>query len=285
MQAQQPNPMRIILSVPCFNEEHRLDAFLASVKAQTIPVELIAVDDGSTDATYDKLKQSGLLHVDKNPVNLGTNRTFNRLMKIAEQYRPDYLAWSGADDELYPDSMEKRLEALKKSGRDILISGSDTQTRERKIIYPEMPPQHYGLRKLDFKKPYESFLAGNRLPVPILADMRRVSYSEMFYNPELRHLADWEHQLRLSRLYTYAYLDESTGCSDWDGTNFSAPSPRMYPEKLKELSTILWKQTRVMDANASTLQRALSFSRLMGNAISFLLEVNRLRVRGQTCWE
>lgn len=277
--------MRIILSVPCYNEEHRLDAFLASVRAQTIPVEVIAVDDGSKDKTYDKLKQSNLLHVDSNPVNLGTNRTFNRLMKIAEQYKPDYLAWSGADDELYPDSIERRLEALQQSGCDILISGSDTQTRQRKIIYPEMPPQHLGLRKLDFHHPYEAFLAGNRLQVPILADMRRVSYKEMYYEPDLRHLADWEHQLRLSRLYKYAYLDKSTGCSDWDGTNFSAPNPSLYPEKFRELSEILWKQTHVLNPEANPVVRAWGFSRMMTRAISFLLQVNRLRLKGETCWE
>jgi glycosyltransferase involved in cell wall biosynthesis len=277
--------MRIILSVPCYNEEHRLDAFLASVKAQTIPVDVIAVDDGSRDGTYEKLKQSNLLHVDRNPINLGTNRTFNRLMKIAETYSPDYLVWSGADDELYPNSIEQRLTALRQFGCDILISGSDTQTKERKILYPEMPPQHLGLRRVDFSRPYEAFLAGNMLQVPILADMRRVSYGEMYYEPDLRHLADWEQQLRLSRLYRYAYLDASTGCSDWDGTNFSAPNPASYPDKFRELTAILWKQTRVIHPEASVWERAPRFIKMMMNAMQFIWRVNRLRSKGQTCWE
>lgn len=277
--------MRIILSVPCYNEEHRLDAFLASVKAQTIPVEVIAVDDGSKDGTYEKLKRSNLLHVDRNPTNMGTNRTFNRLMKIAETYSPDYLAWSGADDELYPNSIESRLKALQQSGCDILISGSDTQAKERKILYPEMPPQHLGIRRIDFNRPYEAFLAGNRLQVPILADMRKVSYREMYYEPDLRHLADWEQQLRLSRLYKYTYLDASTGCSDWDGTNFSAPRPSLYPEKFRELSKILWKQTGVLCSREEYFARGACFFKLLYNSLEHLVQVNRLRAKGLTCRE
>jgi glycosyltransferase involved in cell wall biosynthesis len=277
--------MRIILTVPCFNEEHRLDAFLESVRAQTIPVEVIAVDDGSKDGTYEKLKSTGLLHVGRNDVNLGTNRTFNRLMKLAESYSPDYLAWCGADDELYPDSIETRLDALRQSGCDILISGSDTRTKERKMLYPEMPPQHVGFRKANFNRPYEALLPGNILQVPILADMRRVSYSEMYYEPALRHLADWEQQLRLTRLYKYCFLDKSTGCSDWDGTNFSAPNPALYPEKFRELSVILWKQAGILSGPESGLDKVVYFLNLMHRSIRHLLRVNSLRSRRATCWE
>ncbi|NBV84797.1 MAG: glycosyltransferase family 2 protein [Verrucomicrobia bacterium] len=277
--------MRIILTVPCYNEEHRLDAFLDSVRAQTIPVEVIAVDDGSRDGTYEKLEKSNLLHVDRNERNLGTNRTYNKLMKLAETFSPDYLAWSGADDELYPDSIERRLAALKQSGADILVTGSDTRTRERRMLYPEMPPQHTGLRRADFSRPYEALLPGNILQVPILADMRRVSYNEMYYIPELRHLGDWEQQLRLTRLYKYSFLDESTGCSDWDGTNFSAPNPSLYPEKFRELAIILWKQTVPIAGEAGMASRVVRFVKLMKHSIEHLLKVNQLRMQGKTCFE
>jgi len=277
--------MKIILTVPCYNEEHRLDAFLESVRSQTIPVQVIAVDDGSKDGTYEKLKGSNLLHVDRNPTNLGTNRTYNRLMKLAESYAPDYLAWSGADDELYPDSIEKRLAFLRQSGRDILISGSDTRTSQRKMLYPEMPPQHVGFRTVSFDRPYEALLPGNILQVPILADMSRVSYRELYYEPNLRHLGDWEQQLRLTRLYKYSFLDASTGCSDWDGTNFSAPNPALYHEKFRELSVILWKQTLAICEGAGLAARIPCFIRLMNQSIQHLLKVNRLRLQGKTCWE
>ncbi len=274
--------MKIILILPCFNEEHRLDSFIKSVRAQTVPVDVVAIDDGSTDGTYEKLKQSNLLHVGRNEMNLGAVRTCNRLFKLAETYSPDYLTWSGADDELYPDSIERRLAALKQSGADILVTGSDTRTRERRILYPEMPPQHMGLRRADFSRPYEALLPGNILQVPILADMQRVSYDEMYYIPELKNLGDWEQQLRLTRLYKYSFLDESTGCSDWDGTNFSAPNPSLYPQKFRELAIILWKQTVPLAGKASRVAR---FMKLMKQSIEHLLKVNHLRMHGKTCFE
>lgn len=277
--------MKIILTVPCYNEEHRLDAFLESVRSQTIPVQVIAVDDGSRDGTYEKLKKSNLLHVDRNPKNLGTNRTYNRLMKLAESHAPDYLAWSGADDELYPDSIEKRLARLRESGCDILISGSDTRTRQRKMVYPEMPPQHVGFRTANFERPYEALLPGNILQVPILADMSRVSYSELYYEPSLRHLGDWEQQLRLARRYKYSFLDASTGCSDWDGTNFSSPNPALYPEKFRELWVILWKQALLLSEDSTLATQVPCFIRLMRQSINHLLKVQKLRRHGKTCYQ
>ena len=152
-------------------------------------------------------------------------------------------------------------------------------------MYPEMPPQHLGLRKADFSRPYEALLPGNILQVPIMADMRRVSYREMYYHPDLPNLCDWEQQLRLSRLYKYCFLDESTGCSDWDGTNFSAPNPALYPQKFRELSFILWKQALLLGGRAGMLGSVFQFTTLMWRSMTHLLRVNQLRIQGRTCFE
>ena len=268
--------MRIIVTVPCYNEEEKLDVFLDRIAKQTLKVDLIAIDDGSSDGTFKKLREANVLHVAKNEPNQGLCATYNRLMRIAESYSPDYLAWSGADDFLYPDSIERRLDHLVKTDSDIVITGSDTQTREGLLLYPTIPHHHLGLREADFSQLHSHLLAGNFLQVPILANMRRVSFRELYYNTSLKHFADWEQQLRLSKLYKYAFLDQSTGCSDWDGTNMSSPDPFKYPEKIRELCMVLGNQARLLAADQSTFKKMKLFAELLKNSISRTLLINRL---------
>ena len=74
---------KILMLTPCYNEEARLDAFLTCIKRQTIPVEVIAIDDGSTDKSFTKLNESDLLSATRNPRNMGITKTMNRLFEIA----------------------------------------------------------------------------------------------------------------------------------------------------------------------------------------------------------
>jgi len=126
--ANEPLMKKILMLIPCYNEEARLDAFLASIKRQTIPVEVVAVDDGSTDNTFAKLSESHLLSATRNPGNIGITRSMNRLFEIARSFSPDYLTWCGVDEELYPDGIERRLRYLEANDTEIVITGGDVVT-------------------------------------------------------------------------------------------------------------------------------------------------------------
>lgn len=236
---------RIVMLTPCYNEEARLDAFLDSIRRQTVPVEVIAIDDGSSDKTYEKLKSANLLCVDRNPRNMGITRTMNRLYEAARSFSPDYLSWSGVDEELYPDSIERRVKFLENTSYDMVVTGADAQTPTRRLRYPEVLPQFAHLRKADFSKLHEELLAGNFFQTPILLNMRTVQYEDLLLDLKTRHFCDWDQYLTFSRKYRVGFLDESTGCSDWDGNNFSRPNPSLYPEKLKEFAYVLSKHLTV----------------------------------------
>jgi len=270
---------KILMLIPCYNEEARLDAFLASIKRQTIPVEVVAVDDGSTDKTFTKLSESHLLSATRNPGNIGITRSMNRLFEIARSFSPDYLTWCGVDEELYPDGVERRLRYLEANDSEIVITGADAQTPTRKIRYPEVLPQYARLRKADFSKLYEELLSGNFFQSPILVDMNKVSFDDLFLDERTRHFPDWDQYLTLSRKYKIGFMDESTGCSDWDGENFSTPNPALYPEKLREFVYVLSKHlaaTRHTHSTAFTFRIIITaitrlagyYSRLARTALS-----------------
>jgi len=240
---------RIIMLVPCYNEEHRLDAYIHSIKKQSIHVDLIAVDDGSSDNTFEKLKGHNILHVERNPENLGLVKTINKLFQIAESYRPDFLTWSGADDDLYVDSIEKRLNFLTASQCDVVVSGVDFKTRDGFVKFPDTIPRLARLSRAEFKNLHEELLPSNFIAPPILLDMKRISYSDLPWDEKTKHLGDWDQWLTLSKKYTFSFLAGSTGLSDWDGTNYSASNPSLYWEKALEFLYV-WNKHLIQKSDA-----------------------------------
>lgn len=235
--------------VPCFNEEHRLDAYIHSIKKQSIHVELIAVDDGSSDNTYKKLKEHNILHVERNPRNLGLVKTINKLFEIAESYSPDFLTWSGADDDLYVDSIEKRLSFLTASQCDVVVSGVDFKTRDGLVLFPSTIPRLARLSQARFTNLHEELLPCNFIAPPILLDMKRINYADLLWDEKTKHLGDWDQWLTLSKRYKFSFLAESTGLSDWDGTNFSASNPLLYWEKALEFLYV-WNKHLIRKSEA-----------------------------------
>lgn len=100
-----------------YNGEKYLDRSLGSVLAQTYPiVELIFVDDGSTDATYEKacsfipsFEERGYTMRVLRQDNQGPGYAAINGLKCATG---EYLSFLDSDDALLPESVEKRVNAL-----------------------------------------------------------------------------------------------------------------------------------------------------------------------------
>lgn len=102
---------------PCYNGEGYIERYLRSILAQTYrPLELILVNDGSTDRTgdiilayQDKLEESQihLKYITKE--NGGLGAAINDGLKYTTG---DYLIWPDTDDVLMPESIEKRVNFL-----------------------------------------------------------------------------------------------------------------------------------------------------------------------------
>lgn len=113
--------MKSLVSIitPCYNGEQYLDRYFASVLSQTYQnLELIFINDGSTDKTeeiaisYKKtLEQRGVSYTYLYQENSGQAAALNRGLKI---FKGNYLVWPDSDDEMTPDSIEKRVAFLEK---------------------------------------------------------------------------------------------------------------------------------------------------------------------------
>lgn len=107
--------------MPCYNAAPWLGAALASILAQThTELELLAVDDGSTDSTPDILaraaKRDPRLRVLRMQANAGIVAALNAGL---DQARGAYIARMDADDLALPQRFARQLAFLEDSGVDL----------------------------------------------------------------------------------------------------------------------------------------------------------------------
>lgn len=100
--------------MPCLNECQYIEKAIASIKAQTLQDwELLVVDDGSTDGSYELVKAvsagDSRIHVCRNDQGKGVASALNCGISYA---RGAYIARWDADDECYPDRLLKMVQYL-----------------------------------------------------------------------------------------------------------------------------------------------------------------------------
>jgi len=116
---------KVSVIMPCYNAAQYLETALKSVLDQTLKdLELIAVDNGSTDRTYEILKRyekaDRRLKIVRLMKNQGPSGGRNAGMRIASG---EYIAFMDSDDELPSDAYEAMYDRAKSDAYD-LVAGS-----------------------------------------------------------------------------------------------------------------------------------------------------------------
>ena len=119
---------KINVIIPCYNVEHYIDRCLASVVEQTIgldKLEIICVNDASTDGTWNKLSawkkrypQTFML------INCPQNGAQGKARNIGLSHASgSYITFLDADDWLEKDAYERSYQAMKAYNCDIVRYG------------------------------------------------------------------------------------------------------------------------------------------------------------------
>ncbi len=117
--------------IPCYNAEPFLRETLESVLAQTLsPLEVIVVDDGSTDDSAAIAKSYGQPIRVIRQENQGESVARNRGMDVA---RGDWIAFLDADDVWKPEKLESQISAVK-PGAICILTGIYTFGGIRKVL-------------------------------------------------------------------------------------------------------------------------------------------------------
>lgn len=113
------NKPRVLIIIPCYNEQGAVSALLEEVSACCQGYETIVIDDGSKDATYQIASQ--LSPTVKLLRNLGIGGAVQTGIKYAYNNDFDFCVQIDGDGQHPPSEVEKLLQAYWETPRSIII--------------------------------------------------------------------------------------------------------------------------------------------------------------------
>ena len=146
--SSHPADPLVSVLIPCFNNEPHVAEAVESVLVQTHPrVEVIVVDDGSTDRSADVLRSFGDRITWEAGPNRGACAARNRAFELSSG---EFVQYLDADDRLRPEKVARQLPPLLADEADLVtcrgaIFGDGKGLRPKK----EPPPDPAGRQPLD----------------------------------------------------------------------------------------------------------------------------------------
>lgn len=116
--------MKLIIQIPCYNEEATLAVTLAdlprSVKGFS-EVEWLVIDDGSTDRTSEVAKKAGVSHIIRHPANMGLARAYMSGLAFAVEAGADVIVNTDADNQYCGKSIPDLVEPIVEGRAEMVI--------------------------------------------------------------------------------------------------------------------------------------------------------------------
>jgi glycosyltransferase involved in cell wall biosynthesis len=205
MNGSQPS---VSVIIPTYNRAALIGDAINSCLAQCSPsftVELLIVDDGSTDATGAALREfEGKIRV----IVLATNQGRNRARNVGlSKATGRYVKFLDSDDVLFPGCLRIEVAAADEADADIVVAGWQTMemdvTGRTNAIARLDPP--------NMEPVIDSLLAGKAVPTGA-ALYSRPLVRDLKWDEDLRKLDDWDwfvraalHARKIVRTRTTSY--------------------------------------------------------------------------------
>ena len=117
---------KLIIQVPCFNEEGTLAIALKALPrnvAGVSQVEWLIIDDGSTDRTVEVARANGVDHVVSLGVHQGLARGFSAGLDACLRAGADIIVNTDADNQYCAEDIPRLIEPILKGEADVVVGG------------------------------------------------------------------------------------------------------------------------------------------------------------------
>jgi glycosyltransferase involved in cell wall biosynthesis len=123
--------VRLVVQVPCLNEEETLPAVLETIPKQIPGIDeiiVLIIDDGSTDRTVEVAREHGVRHFVRHSRNRGLGRSFHDGVQRALELGADIVVNTDGDNQYPQERITDLVQPIVRGEADIVIA--DRQVHE-----------------------------------------------------------------------------------------------------------------------------------------------------------
>src|SRR6476469_10098827 len=125
--------MRLVVQIPCLNEEDTLPLVLSTIP-KSIPgvdkITVLIIDDGSTDRTVEVAKEYGVTHFVRHARNRGLGRSFHDGVQRALELGADIVVNTDGDNQYPQERIADLVQPIVDGTADIVIADRQVHTVE-----------------------------------------------------------------------------------------------------------------------------------------------------------
>src|SRR5256714_13479344 len=125
--------MKLIIQIPCFNEEDQLPATLSELPRELAGVDTIEwliIDDGSTDRTVEVARAQGVDHIVRLTNNKGLAAGFQAGLDACLKLGADLIVNTDADNQYYGGDIPKLVEPIVAGRADMVVGDREVNQIE-----------------------------------------------------------------------------------------------------------------------------------------------------------
>ena len=189
----------VSIVIPAFNAGKYLRFAIDSILSQSYKnIELIVIDDGSTDNTREILESYGDLFFWDFQKNAGQAKSLNRGWQMA---KGNILGYLSADDLLLPEAISKAVDTLNRNEKAVLAYSDFTLIDSNSKLIRKISAPEYSY--------YKMVTGLVCAPGPGAFFTKDAYLKAGDWNPNLRRFPDYEYWLRLGLYGDFIHIHEN----------------------------------------------------------------------------